>query len=278
VSDRGRVRRARLGVGALSALLGLLLLCPAVLPGCRGEKGGRGKNEPRPEEKLGAIEVTSDPTEAAVFLDGDHRVGKTPLLLSLPVGTRHEILLVKSGYENHRLFVLVEGPARRRVSSVLERNHGVFVITAGPIRGARILLDGVFVGTTPDRIRALAEDEHRVDVWKAGFLPYSTKVRVQPSEEKTVTAFLAPLGKSLDRLAWITVKTPSALLQRGHALPYVFLDTTSLGPPPFEVEIPVTVGAHRLRVVMRPGSAPVEIPFSVRAKEKKTLTLPENSP
>jgi hypothetical protein len=62
---------------------------------------------PGPEHQPGFIQVTTNPTEAEVFVNGTKMNGTTPLTLKVPSMVPQEVVVVKYGYESDRRIVTV---------------------------------------------------------------------------------------------------------------------------------------------------------------------------
>ena len=149
-----------------------------------------------PEMGFGWLLVRTTPPGATVVVDGVDR-GQTPLSLDdLPYGT-HRISISRAGY----------GSETRQVS--LSRDAGVASVglelvevgsatsaVVGSIRvdsrpdGARVMLDGQLVGTTPVVVPDVASGTHRVRVERDGYQAWVTTVDVPPSDQVRVAASL----------------------------------------------------------------------------------------
>ena len=149
-----------------------------------------------PEMGFGWLLVRTTLPGATVVVDGVDR-GQTPLSLDdLPYGT-HRISISRAGY----------GSETREVS--LSRDAGVVSVglelievgsatsaVVGSIRvdsrpdGARVMLDGQLVGTTPVVVPDVASGTHRVRVERDGYQAWVTTVDVPPSDQVRVAASL----------------------------------------------------------------------------------------
>jgi hypothetical protein len=163
----------------------------------------------------GRVVVRSTPPGANVTLDGDWR-GRTPLTLDqLPFGS-HEIRVVMSGYEVARESVRLTADSPSRTLTVPLRRSapartpgaaaapprgqaakpqsftGSIYVDSRP-RGARVLLDGKPVGTTPLRIPDVSIGSHIVKLQLADHSDWTTSTRVVSGQEARVTG-------SLDRI------------------------------------------------------------------------------
>ena len=173
-------------------------LAPPVA-GARGSPGAASApvaEVAEPEMGFGWLLVRTTPPGATVVVDGVDR-GQTPLSLDdLRYGT-HRISISRAGY----------GSETREVS--LSRDNGVASVgielveagsatsaAPGSIQvdsrpdGARVMLDGQLVGTTPVVVPDVASGTHRVRVERDGYQAWVTTVDVPPFDQVLVAASL----------------------------------------------------------------------------------------
>jgi hypothetical protein len=153
--------------------------------------------------------VRSSPTNAMVVIDGVWS-GRTPhTKRDLRFG-RHTVRVVLEGYEpinrtitlsagnpaEEMMFELTraaarepapaaEAPAPRAPSTAA----GALSISSRPL-GARVLVDGRAVGTTPMKLAGVTPGAHRVRIELAGYRPWTTTVQVGRTGEARVAASL----------------------------------------------------------------------------------------
>ncbi|HEY0875917.1 MAG TPA: PEGA domain-containing protein [Vicinamibacterales bacterium] len=165
----------------------------------------------------GTLQVRSTPSNASVTVNGEWS-GRTPLTLDkLPFG-RHEIRVVQEGYVVEREQVtLSEARPARTLSYRLRRTtpakpapakpapakpspraatppasqtfSGSIYVDSRP-RGARVLIDGKFMGTTPVRIPDIRIGSHVVRLQLADHGDWTTSTRVAAGQETRVTGSL----------------------------------------------------------------------------------------
>ena len=160
--------------------------------------------------------IRSKPTGASVVIDGETR-GKTPLTLGGLAPGRLRFRLTAPGHQTYVASVTVPARrARRDLSYTLQplatgrpqpartapgtggaatrnpapRFVGTLRVVSTP-PGARVLLDGVAVGTTPVTLRASA-GEHLLRLERDGYRRHSTSVRVVTGRTINVVASLEP--------------------------------------------------------------------------------------
>ena len=123
--------------------------------------------EEAPVPNLGALEVTSIPAGAEVFIDEVKR-GVTPLSLDLAAGS-HALSVVHPGYEQKQAEVTIEAGQTLAKEYLLEQMTGyVLEVTSEP-SGARVYIDGTYRGTTPVRDLEMEADTGTMRVRKDGY-------------------------------------------------------------------------------------------------------------
>lgn len=210
------------------------------------------KIEGRSPKREGKVTILSEPSGAAVFTDLDRRLGQTPLTLQRPEGTVLKLKLVKEGRAVMPFSVIVEGSRQKKVYKRLARQTGTMVVRAGPIRGARIFVDGQKVGRVPEKIPLVAGVEHQVEVRMKGFHSYRERVTVKPGELASVSAILIPDKMKAPKMGWLSVESPTPAV--------VQLNGAHLGVTPIR-KAPLPPGPYQLRV------------FNEGTKEAKTLSV-----
>ncbi|MFB3854317.1 MAG: PEGA domain-containing protein [Vicinamibacterales bacterium] len=147
------------------------------------------------------LEVRSTPGGARVVLNGEAR-GKTPLSIgNLPPG-RYIVDLALPGYASVRREVALRAGQSERVSLALTRTPqrpapkpqefvGSMLVESRP-SGARVVLDGQRVGTTPLSLPNVPAGSHVVRLELDGHLPWAASVRVAAGQRATVRGSLEP--------------------------------------------------------------------------------------
>ena len=144
----------------------------------------------------GLAQFDSRPSGAEVVVDGVLR-GKTPLKLSLPVGSH--ALEIRSDAGTRSLPLTIE--AGTLVSQYVEllasaeRAAGRLDVSSDP-PGAQVKIDGVAKGVTPLTLDAVEPGEHSVSLSRNGVTIVRT-VKVSPG---TTGSVMASLGAAADRL------------------------------------------------------------------------------
>lgn len=119
--------------------------------------------------RVGELAVSSDPSGAAVYLDGKE-VGKTPLALSKVRLGRHQIRVQREGHENWEREVEIEGGRKVEVYAQLKSVEGGLEIRSEP-NGAKVWVNGREMGLTPLVMSAKA-GQYLVRVFREGYEVY----------------------------------------------------------------------------------------------------------
>jgi hypothetical protein len=117
--------------------------------------------------------VRSSPPGAEVSIARTFR-GRTPLAVDLPAGVEHEIVLTHPGYGGWTRTVSAEPGGRLVLAAQLQPILFNVAIASEPA-GAELRVDGELKGNTPQTLQLLAI-EHRIELTKAGFVPFITSV------------------------------------------------------------------------------------------------------
>lgn len=153
-----------------------------------------------PAPARGRLVVRSTPPGAQVFVNGRRR-GTTPLSLrNLPPGT-YSVRVSRSGYEDDTRRVAVAGGAAREIAVRLTRERpraaagsggaftGSIYVDSRP-RGARVLLDGRAIGTTPLQVGNIRAGAHVVRLELPDHRTWTASTRVVAGETVRVTGSL----------------------------------------------------------------------------------------
>jgi hypothetical protein len=134
-----------------------------------------------------------------VLLNGRHR-GTTPLSVrNLAPGT-YTLRVTRSGFQEDSRRVTIAGSATREVNVRLARERprpapaattftGALYVDSRP-RGARVLLDGREIGTTPLQVSDIRAGTHVVRLELANHRPWTASTRIVAGETARVTGSL----------------------------------------------------------------------------------------
>lgn len=159
--------------------------------------------------EVGGVSVRSTPPGASVFVDGRNR-GRTPTTIDGLSRGAHRLRVVHDGYKvEERRIIVTPATSGQALTVVLTRAGAVrqpqavqpptrpgggslsrsLTIDSRPI-GAKVFVDGRFVGTTPMELAEVAEGEHAVRLERDGYRRWSSSVRIIAGERKRVAASL----------------------------------------------------------------------------------------
>ena len=134
-----------------------------------------------PEDNTGSILVTSEPSGAAIFMDGLFENKSTPDTLKNISAGSHIISVIKEGFKSDTdsITVIVEKDSLKQISFVLEEivHIGSIYLESNPA-GAEIFVDGQSTAKfTPDTIR-LEPGNYTISARKNGFKVFEHEMEV----------------------------------------------------------------------------------------------------
>jgi len=210
--------------------------------------------QPPPAGQPGQLHITSEPSDAAVTLNGESR-GVTPLTLaSVPPGT-YLVTINRRQHRTARRTVRIEPGARVAEHIELEPLLGLLLIHTQPA-GADIQINGVDRGTGPLLVTDLPLREHRVRVSRPNYIAKDVTVTLTDRVPVKLEVDLTPDYGSLV----IRSTPPGARIQ---------LDGVSHGATPATLER-VATGSAVLQLALE-GHAPFREQVRVSAGERQTL-------
>jgi len=147
-----------------------------------------GGASPTPTAERATLQVSSDPSGADVYLDGDP-LGKTPLTKSNLETGDHSLTVSKAGFVTNSQMVRLTSAQPKVVSIDLPVQTGDISITTEP-SGATVSLDGVSLGVFAGK--ALTQDKlkmgkHTVKAVLEGYEDAEQSVTVEYNKTATVT-------------------------------------------------------------------------------------------
>ena len=149
--------------------------------------------QPTVKVAKGAIEITSNPPGASIWINGDLKTETTPATLTqLPTGGAPiEVKLTMDGFEASKHTVtLTDGSPKGTVKADLKKGSVVLTVTVLPANvKPTVSLDGKkYEGLTIDSISS--GDQHKVLVSAAGYVDYTTSFIGNPQETKHIDVTL----------------------------------------------------------------------------------------
>jgi hypothetical protein len=216
------------------------------------------------EKGRGEIMVETEPPGLAVFVDGESTGKVTPAKIDgLHSGTVEVMLKRDDGSIVHRARMTIDDAGPAQLSIDTRRLRPILDVTSTP-DGARVIVDGNAMGTTPLTIPGLQAGAHaKVRLEKPGCEPFESTV---PMQKATVSLVQATL--SCGQAATASQGTGRISITAS-VVAEVFVDGRSFGKTPrFNMEIPA--GTRVLRLVPEQGN-PFETEVVIDAGAQKEL-------
>jgi hypothetical protein len=147
----------------------------------------------------GTLVIESTTKGAKVFIDGDE-VGSIPLErpIRLMPG-QHTIKVTKPGHTQYMETIRIRRGRRVRLEVDLLPIAGVVTLLTSP-QGARVYLDGKFVGKTPLRELEIKAGKHRVRIAHIGFYDTFRTFQVVAGKQRKIIVQLKSLPDDINPL------------------------------------------------------------------------------
>jgi len=178
----------------------------------------------------GTLKITSNPSGAKVYINGDYK-GITPLTLDLAPGT-YTVKLTKDEYEDYTKTVEVNPGETTTLSATLTPKFGYLTVYSSP-SDAEVYVDGDYVGKTPLEDYKLSTGDHSVVVKKNDYQDYRTTVTIEPGKTTKVEATLSEVPATLE-----VSSDPSGA--------DVYVDSFYKGTTPLTIQL--SPGSHTVRI------------------------------
>ncbi|MGA2698716.1 MAG: PEGA domain-containing protein [Methanoregula sp.] len=150
---------------------------------------------PQPHE-TGTVYVTSNPSHALVYVDGDNYYGKTPLTLTLYPGS-HQVELSLAGYNDYTTYVGVTGGQSQDLPVTL--STGIYgTVTFASVPGATVYMDSNAMGTVDSAgslvLSSVPSGKHLFKVTAPGYYDWLNTIYVQAGIVTAIPATLTSSG------------------------------------------------------------------------------------
>ncbi|MDN7012839.1 PEGA domain-containing protein [Methanoculleus sp. FWC-SCC3] len=198
----------------------------------------------QPVETAGSIHVTSSPSGAAIYLNGNYR-GTAPLTIkNLSPGT-YSLDAERSGYLSDRSTVTVRAGQQSNIQFTLTpiEQYGSIKVTSSP-SSAYVYMDGVYKGRTPLTLTSVSAKKHNIELDLSGYYDWKSTVTVSPGVTSYVNAYLTSVPSETTG-AIDVVSYPAGA--------DVFLDDKYQGKTPSAGVYTISnvpVGSHTVRVAL----------------------------
>ena len=176
-----------------------------------------------PSPQYGYIQVSSTPSNAAIYLDGTYQ-GRTisgdTFDISNVVPGSHVIQLSLSGYEDYTSTITISAGQTVLVNAALSRNPvspttGSIEVISAP-SGAEVYVDNVYRGYTPMTVQNIAPGSHVVLLQLGGYNNWQSTVTVNAGQTTSVSA------------TFVEAPTPTSTPTKAAAFPFVVLSALVL--------------------------------------------------
>ena len=204
--------------------------------------------------KHGSIDLTSKPSDCAIWINGDLRAERTPAHIDkLPIGGLIHIKLTREGFEAYRADVkLTDAESTQKIDAEMKTGSVTVILKVEPPptvwldgkpwKGDRFKLDGLSAG-----------EEHTIILSANGYQAKTIKVSAEQGERKTITENLqkadpnaaSPTPKPDDKPAPAAGGAAKVRVNaKGGYCANVTVNGASVGPTPTQAQ--VTSGTVRV--------------------------------
>ncbi len=157
-----------------------------------------------PQPRYGALDVSSDPINANIFIDGK-KYGKTPNIIKELSKGMYQVKLVKEGFKPVERQITIHPNQTSEMEERLLASDQV-TVNSKP-SGAKLYIDGSYEGQTPVDL-ALSSGQHQIRLSKEEHQDYQSDFQVK-DERRKYTFSLKP---STVGVVQVTSDPPSARL------------------------------------------------------------------
>ncbi|MBO8183446.1 MAG: PEGA domain-containing protein [Archaeoglobus sp.] len=193
--------------------------------------------------ETGILSVTSAPTGALVYINGEYK-GKTPLNLELPPRT-YTVKIAKQNYIDYTTTMTLQAGETREISVSLIP-AGYLTVYSTP-SSAEVYVNEEYIGTTPITNYKMPTGTYTILVKKAGYNDYTSAITIEAGKTEVVNAELVLKTASLS-----VYSTPSGAS--------VYIGGDYKGQTPLTLEVP-------------PGTYTIEIRKTDYKSHTETITI-----
>ncbi|MFH0974337.1 MAG: SUMF1/EgtB/PvdO family nonheme iron enzyme [Spirochaetota bacterium] len=138
-------------------------------------------------DRIGSIEIASDPNGADVEIDGKPFGKKTPFVTSLGKGP-HAIRIMLGEYEGEYQ-ADVKSKEINKIRIKLKSSKGSLKVTTKPDK-ADVEVDGIRIGKTPILNAAITKGKHKVNIYLEGYKSEVRDIEVKTAEKIVIDSAL----------------------------------------------------------------------------------------
>ncbi len=210
----------------------------------------------------GTVSFNSNPSGAAIWLDGSWMNKNTPLKTTLPEGY-HYVRFYKSGYQTFETQFYLNAGGYQELNanlSPLAPQYGKLTVNSQP-PNSTVYYDGQIKGNTPITLNNLTPGMHQIQIKQTGYETFNQQIQINPGEHKILNANLVKINP----LGTININTYPANAN-------VTIDGNYFPNNNGQVQVQLNAGVHSL-TVSASGYQTQSMQFSLNAGEFKQLTV-----
>ncbi|MGR3294050.1 MAG: PEGA domain-containing protein [Candidatus Scalindua sp.] len=204
--------------------------------------------------KAGTVSISSEPSDAVVFIDGKE-VGRTPVVITDPSPGTHTVELKMDEFETWSDSVDIKPGKEVILTAVLQPKAGSVCIKSNP-PNAMAFIEGKEIGTTPVIITNSSPGTYLVEIKMDGYETWNESVNIEQGKEITITADLQ-------------MKAGSININSNPSDATIHLDGKMVGKTP-ETIADLSHGMHLVEVMME-GYEPWSKNVDVKGDKENTL-------
>jgi len=172
-------------------------------------------------EADGLVLLQSTPTSANVTLDGEYQ-GRTPLEITVPPGTTHELTFFLNGYEETKRSITTRPEEETSMHVDLNPILNAVEITVVP-DDAELYINGEFVGTGNQTVELLAATQ-LLEFRREGYVPFETQFTSRPGLDQKLDVVM----KTLEQQRLESIK-PMITNAAGQSMKLIYPGTFQMG-------------------------------------------------
>ncbi len=184
----------------------------------------------------GGVNISSEPPEAEVYINGVYR-GRTPILITGLIVGDYQVRLSREGYVDWSQEARISNGKIDRLNIRLERAKASLEIISTPLQ-AEIYIDREYYSLSPALIGELSPGTYLIEIVKLGYDEWRGNVELSPGETKGLEVTL-------------NIPTSSFRIVSFPPSSSVYLNDEYKGETPLYIER-IPVGIYQLRV-SKPG-------------------------
>ncbi len=152
------------------------------------------------ETGAGTINIGSQPSGAKIYIDNSYQ-GTSPLSLQLKPG-QHTVKATKPGYKPEKKTVQIRSNKRLQLSLILDKLGGSIWIRSNP-ESAKIYLNDVYYGETPDTLKGLKGGNYQITLKKDGYKDWRQSQYVSEGQEANINGQLKKKSSAPEEMVLI---------------------------------------------------------------------------